>query len=193
MEYQPKDFSYLLGTTELSDELLQNHFKLYEGYVTNVNKLNKSLQELLSTKKADTPEFGELKRRFGWEYNGMRLHEMYFENLGGTVPLNKTDPLSGALKRDFGSLERWQKEFEATAAIRGIGWVVLYKDQEGKLMNVWVNEHDMGHLAGSTPLLVLDVWEHAYMLDYGIKRVDYIAAFMQSINWSVVCRRDLQS
>ena len=181
--YTAKDFSHLLGLTGMSDALLNNHFTLYQGYVTNTNKL----VDLMKTKEAGTPEFAELHRRFGWEWNGMRLHELYFENLknGGV------DIVDGNLKQmidaTWGSVENWQKEFIGMGTARGIGWVILCIDKaDNKLFNVWVNEHDAGHLAGLKPLLVMDVFEHAFMLDYGLKRADYVNAFMQAIDWNVV-------
>ncbi len=184
--YIAKDFSHLLGTPGMSDTLLNNHFTLYQGYVTNTNKLI----DLLKTKEVGTPEYGELHRRFGWEWNGMRLHELYFGNIGKhAVPLSERT-LKKMIEAVWGNVEAWQKEFVGMAAMRGIGWVILCLDKkEGKLFNVWVAEHDGGHLAGLIPLLVMDVWEHAFMLDYGIKRADYIAAFMAVIDWHAVEER----
>jgi Fe-Mn family superoxide dismutase len=184
--YTAKDFSRLLGIPGMSDTLLTNHFTLYQGYVTNTNKLI----ELMKDKEVGTPEFAELHRRFGWEWNGMRLHELYFDGLtkGGVV-------LSGRLLRPkiesvWGSYENWEKEFRGMAAMRGIGWVILAHDKkDGRLFNIWVNEHDGGLLAGATPLLVMDVFEHAYITDYGIKRPEYINAFMTAIDWHTVEER----
>ncbi len=184
--YTAKDFSHLLGTPGFSDTLLNNHFTLYQGYVTNTNKLI----EILKTKEAGTPEYAELHRRFGWEWNGMRLHELYFGNLGKHgVPLSERN-LKKMIESTWGSVEDWQKEFVGMASMRGIGWVILCHDKkENKLFNVWVNEHDGGHLAGLTPLLVMDVFEHAFMVDYGLKRADYINAFMSSVDWHTVEER----
>ena len=189
--YEPTSFDALLGTEGFSDPLLNNHFTLYKGYVTNTNKLSDTLQTLLKEEKNATPDYAELKRRFGWEYNGMRLHEYYFGNMSKERHEKNTDsPLASVLAEQFGSLEQWEKDFHSTGALRGIGWTILYKDQlKGRLFNTWVTEHDMGHLAGATPLLVLDVFEHAYISDYGLKRADYIEAFMNAIDWSVVEQR----
>jgi len=184
MAYTAKDYSKLLGMQGFSDTLLKNHFTLYQGYVTNTNKLVETLGQMLKEGKTGTPEFAELKRRFGWEFNGMRLHEYYFENLGGKGGLEKTGNLSKKISEDFGSYENWEKDFKAVGAMRGIGWAVLYQDSStGKLMNFWINEHDGGHPAGCTPILILDVFEHAFMIDYGLKRADYIEAFFKNINW----------
>ncbi len=164
MSFEAKNFDGLIGTSGFSEIMLKNHFTLYQGYVKNVNTLL---------------EQGDPGRRFGWEFNGMRLHELYFENMrngGAGSPPDQIAPLMDA--------------FKTIGMMRGIGWVVLYLDrQSGKLLNVWINEHDVGHLAGCTPLLVMDVFEHAYMTDYGIKRADYISAFMNAIDWNVVSSR----
>lgn len=137
--------------------------------------------------KTGTPEFAELKRTFGWEFNGMRLHEYYFENLGGKGGINKEGKIYKKLGDEFGSYEKWEKDFRATGAMRDIGWTILYQDiTNGKLMNCWINEHDMGHPAGCKPVLILDVFEHAFMIDYGLKRADYTEAFFKNINWSEV-------
>jgi Fe-Mn family superoxide dismutase len=185
--YTAKDYKTLLGMKGFSDTLLGNHFTLYQGYVTNTNKLVDTLMDMLREGKVGTPEYNELKRRFGFEFNGMRLHEYYFENLGGKVALNKSGKLEKKLVEDFGGYESWEKDFKGTATIRGIGWAILYQDNlTGKLMNQWINEHETGHPAGCIPILVLDVFEHAFMIDYGLKRADYIEAFFNNVNWSVV-------
>lgn len=190
MDYTPKDFSRLIGTPGFSETLLKNHFTLYEGYVANTNKLMAALSTMLEEGKEGTPEFAELKRRLGWEWNGMRLHELYFENLGGDGNANAAPNALGMLNSVFGSFETWQKDFVATGKMRGIGWVVLYYDPVAeKVWNAWINEHDVGHLAGAVPLLVMDVFEHAYLTDYGIKRPDYIDAFVKVIDWSTVEKR----
>ncbi|MDP2755147.1 MAG: Fe-Mn family superoxide dismutase [Nitrospirota bacterium] len=187
MSYTAKDYSKLIGMEGFSETLLKNHFTLYQGYVTNTNKVMDILSQMLKDDKTGTPEFAELKRRLGWEFNGMRLHEYYFENLGGKTPLDKNGRLTKKIAEDFGSYEAWEKDFKATGAMRGIGWVVLYQDvTNGKLINFWVNEHDVSHPAGGNPVLVMDVFEHAFMLDYGLKRADYIGAFFKNINWAVV-------
>lgn len=185
--YESKNFEILLGTEGFSEMLLRNHFALYEGYVSNVNKIS----EFLKTAEPGTPPYAELKRRFGWEWSGMRLHELYFGNMkkGGTV-VDMKSSLVKKIIEDFGQWEAWEKDFKATGAMRGIGWVVLVRDHEtGRLFNVWVNEHDGGHCVGATPLLVMDVFEHAFMVDYGIKRADYISAFWKAIDWDVVNTR----
>ena len=184
MTYAAKDFSQLLGMEGFSEPLLKNHFTLYQGYVTNTNKLMDMLGQILRDGKMSSPEYAELKRRLGWEFNGMRLHEYYFENLGGKGGIEKTGRLFKKISEDFGSFETWEKDFKATGMMRGIGWTILYQDSlTGRLINFWVNEHDVGHPAGCTPILILDVFEHAFMIDYGLKRADYIEAFFKNIHW----------
>jgi len=187
MAYTAKDYAKLIGMEGFSETLLKNHFTLYQGYVTNTNKVLDTLDQMLKEGKTATPEFAELKRRLGWEFNGMRLHEYYFENLGGKGGVPKSGKLVQKMTGDFGGVEAWEKDFRATGAMRGIGWVVLYHDPAGdRLINVWVNEHDVAHPAGCVPLLIMDVFEHAFMLDYGLKRADYIEAFFKNIDWAAV-------
>lgn len=182
MPYAARDFSKLIGMKGFSETLLKNHFTLYQGYVTNTNKLIDQLGQMLKDAKTASPEYAELKRRFGWEFNGMRLHELYFENLGGSG-VKKDGRLAQMLSREFGSVEAWEKDFKSTGAMRGIGWVALYHDHVGdRLFNVWINEHDVSHLTGCRPILIMDVFEHAYMTDYQLKRADYIEAFFANIN-----------
>jgi Fe-Mn family superoxide dismutase len=187
MAYEAKDYSQLIGMEGFSENLLKTHFTLYQGYVTNTNKVLDTLRQLAQDGKGATPEYAEQKRRLGWEFDGMRLHEYYFENLGGKGAMAKDGKLAKKLVEDFGSYDEWVKDFKATGAMRGIGWVVLYQDiKSGKLINFWINEHDCGHPAGCTPILVMDVFEHAYMPDYNTKRADYIEAFFRNIKWEVV-------
>jgi len=155
------------------------------------NKVNDILVAMERDGKFGTPEYAELNRRLGWEFNGMRLHEYYFENLAKEPRgIDQNSELHKKIFSEFGSYEAWEKDFRAMLAMRGIGWVVLYHDaQADRLFNVWVNEHDVGHFAGATPLLVMDVFEHAYIRDYSIKRADYIEVFMKNIDWNVAEQR----
>ena len=187
MAYTAKDYSSLIGMTGFSETLLKNHFTLYQGYITNTNKLLDLLSNLLKEGKVGTPEYSEMKRRLGFEFNGMRLHEYYLENLGGKGILEKSGKLGTKLIQDFGSYEDWEKDFKGTGTMRGIGWAILYQDNvTGRLLNCWINEHETGHLAGGIPILVMDVFEHAFITDYGLKRADYIEAFFKNVNWAVV-------
>lgn len=181
--YAPKDYNRLIGMEGFNDSLLNMHFKLYEGYVKNTN----DLLTKISTLDPATAEYGALKRRLGWEFDGMCLHELYFENLGGKTPPDKKSSLYAAMTAQFGSFEAWKKDFIATGMIRGIGWSILYFDPlEKKLINTWINEHDTGHLATGSPILIMDVFEHAYITQYGLDRARYIDAFFKNINWAVV-------
>ena len=200
MSYELKNFENLIGMEGFSDNALKIHFTLYQGYVNNFNKLNDILVVMEKEGKYATPEFAELNRRLGWEWNGMRLHELYFENLTKSpegVPSafkkpSENSPFFEALKKEFGSFEFWEKDFKSMGVMRGIGWVILYHDKSsGRLFNIWVNEHDVGHLSGCSHLLIMDVFEHAFMLDYGTKRADYIESFFKNINWPTVEERFL--
>jgi len=187
MVYQTKDYSSLIGMEGFSETLLTNHFTLYQGYVTNTNKLAELLAGMLKNGTTGNPEYAELKRRMGFEFNGMRLHEYYFGNLGGKTPLDKSSKLAGKLAGAFGSVDAWEQDFRATGAMRGIGWTILYQDNVSDwLFNQWINEHEVGHFAGCIPVLVMDVFEHAFMIDYGLKRADYINAFFKNVDWGVV-------
>lgn len=185
--YTAKNYDKLLGIRGLSDKLLKTHFKLYEGYVANINKMI----GFLKGADKETQEYVEIKRRFAWEFNGMRLHEAYFANL--TKQFDELDPesdLADRIAASFGSVEEWKKDFKAVSGMRGIGWAVLTWDPEGgNLFNIWINEHDVGHLFYCVPLLVNDVFEHAYLADYGTDRKEYIEAFLKVIDWTEVQKR----
>lgn len=188
--FNKNDYSKLKGMEGFSDKALDTHFALYEGYVNNTNKL----LELLEKAEKDSPQYAELKRRLGWEFNGMRLHEFYFGGLGGSASgggeIDKSGKLYKAIEKNFGSYDGWESDFIATAKMRGIGWAVLYQDpMSGKLINFWVNEHDAGHPAGLNVILNLDVFEHAFFVDYGKDRAAYIDAFMKNVNWEEVEKR----
>jgi superoxide dismutase, Fe-Mn family len=185
--YKEKDFRHLLGTEGFSDILLENHFKLYAGYVRNVN----TLIEKISTLESTTPEFGELSRRFGWEWNGMRLHELYFGNMSREQKnLSADSPLLSKMIESFGSGEVCHDRFVSTGLLRGVGWVVMYYDTVAdRLFHVWIEEHGENHLSGCTPIVVMDMWEHAFMVDYGLAKKDYIDAFVNAIDWREAERR----
>ena len=188
--YIAQNFEHLFGTPGFSDVLLKNHFTLYEGYVKNFNALNDTLIAMEKEGKVGTPIDAELNRRFGWEFNGMRLHELYFGNMKNGGQKTGEGGLKEKIIEEWNSMAMWEKDFRTMGAMRGIGWIVLYADTVAqRLFNVWVNEHDVGHLAGCAPLLVMDVFEHAYMSDYGIKRADYIESFFDAIDWDAVQKR----
>lgn len=167
-------------------EMLRLHFKLYSGYVKNTNDLLHALKGMDDT----TMAYHALKRRLGFEWDGMRLHELYFENLGGDGKIDKEGGLYKALLSEWGSYDKWMQNFKAMGMMRGVGWVILYEDPiSHKLCNVWIEDHEIGHLSGATPLLVMDVWEHAYLTEYGLNRTGYIKAFFENIDWSAVDTR----
>ncbi len=187
MTYTEKDYTNLLGISGFSKSLLNNHFDLYKGYVANTNKLIDKLDVL----EFGTPEHAETQRRLGWEWNGMRMHELYFDGLtSNPTDLLENSKLGMKLNEIYDNFDQWQEDFEAIGKMRGIGWVVfLYDKQSDELFNIWIGEHDLGHLVGTVPLLVMDVFEHAYILDYEMDRASYIQTFMKSINWSIVSNR----
>lgn len=192
--YEAKDFSNLLGTEGFSDVLLNNHFTLYQGYVTNTNtflkKMNEIREERLNGNDDRKEESAELHRRHAWEYNGMRLHELYFENLTKDKKEFNTDSAIGKkILERFGSYDTFVHNFTKNVGMfRGIGWVALVK-RDDTLGIIWINEHNEGLLVDSKILLIMDVFEHAFITDYGLKRADYINAFMQAIDWGVVDER----
>jgi len=188
--YKAKDYSSLSGMKGFSDTLLKNHFTLYQGYVKNANAVLGKLQRLLADGNEGSLEYSELKRRLGWEMNGVLLHELYFGNMGGLGKIPKDSALYSRIVKDFGSYESWKKDFIATAKMRGIGWVVLYHEPvSDRLVNMWIDEHALNHPSGAKPLLVIDVFEHAFLTDFGLNRPQYIDTFFNVINWDAVAKR----
>ena len=193
--YKEQSFDNLRGLDGISDDQVAEHLKLYSGYVKQVNTLNGELFELLGQGKASgkDPEYAELTRRLGFEYNGMILHEYYFSNLrraGEPTPPSGSG-LGQALADTYGSVETWRTDFQAMGDMRGIGWVILFQDPAtDRLTNHWITLHQDGVPAGFKPLLVMDVWEHAFMRDYkATDKAKYVEAFFRNIDWQVVERR----
>jgi Fe-Mn family superoxide dismutase len=187
--YGVKQFD-LSGLNGISDKTLEMHFKLYEGYVKNTNKLNERMAELLSKGKTDAPDYPDMTRQLGFEYNGMVLHEYYFANLkraGGGDP-GAASAFRKAAQESYQSYENWKADFVATGALRGVGWAVCYQDpSNGRVSNHWITLHQDGNIAGYRPILVMDVWEHAFILDYKpAERPKYIEAFFSNIDWAAV-------
>lgn len=170
----------------LSAKQLEAHCKLYAGYVKNVNLLEQTLQEYQKDSTTHAVALSELTRRYAFEWNGMRLHERYFTVLGGDGTIQGS--LADALAAQYGSIDAWKNEVKAMAMMRGIGWVLLTHDRSRKtLRNIWVSDHEIGHLAGVDVLFALDVWEHAYLLDYlPAQRADYVQAVFANLNWQNV-------
>ena len=194
-KYQEQKFEHLRGLDGLSDAQIAEHLALYAGYVRQVNTLNTELGALRAQGRASgrDAEFAELTRRLGFEYNGMILHEYYFSNLRAAAD---REPAAGlgivaALAQSFGSWAQWRLDFHAIGTMRGVGWVMLCQDPVTKrLSNHWVTLHQDGIPAGFKPLLVMDVWEHAFMRDYtASERGRYIEAFFRNVDWTMVDRR----
>ena len=192
-DYAPKTQFRPSNLDGVSEDQIALHWGLYEGYVTNVNRLNKEVKTLVEAgQAAGNPLFSELLRRKGWEYNGMVLHEYYFEAM---KPASGDPPakVASALTADFGSVDNWKTEFNAIARMRGVGWAVLYQDPtNGALTNVWVEMHEQGHPAGFKPVLVLDLWEHAFSVDWTTNpagRGQYIEAYFKNVDWATVAAR----
>ncbi|KAF0248689.1 MAG: superoxide dismutase Fe-Mn family [bacterium] len=186
--YEEKKFD-LSSLNGISDKQLEIHFALYGGYVKNTNLLNEKISEMLKTGKGGTPEYAELKRRLGFEYNGMRLHEYYFGNMTKSPKdLASGSKLSTQINEVFGNFDNWKDDFVKVGAMRGVGWAILYQDPtNGNLSNHWITLHEEGNPAGFRPLLVMDVWEHAFMVDYKpAERAKYIEAFFSNICWESV-------
>jgi Fe-Mn family superoxide dismutase len=193
--YKAQEFTHLQGLDGISDAQVKEHLDLYTGYVKQVNQLSEQLAEMIGRGQASgkSPEFAELTRRLGFEYNGMILHEYYFSNLR---PAADPQPGSGsglgqALAGSFGSVENWKADFHAIGEMRGVGWVILFEDPATeRLTNHWITLHQDGVPAGFKPLLVMDVWEHAFMRDYkATERPKYIEAFFRNVDWQAVDRR----
>lgn len=193
--YKEQSFDQVRGLDGISDAQIAEHLTLYAGYVKQVNALNQELAEMLGRGKASgkDPEFAELTRRLGFEYNGMILHEYYFSNLRRAADPRppRASGVGQALAEAFGSIEAWQTDFQAMGDMRGIGWVILFQDPAtDRLTNHWVTLHQDGVPAGFKPLLVMDVWEHAFMRDYkATEKAKYVEAFFRNIDWQTVERR----
>jgi superoxide dismutase, Fe-Mn family len=190
--YQAKQFN-LNGLNGISDQTLEMHFKLYEGYVKETNKLTEKISEFLADGKVDQeemPAYSELTRRLGFEYNGMVLHEYYFDNMkqGGLGDPDRNTAFYRATEESFGSYEIWKTDFVGVGKMRGVGWAICYENPaNGRLSNHWITLHETGNVAGFNPVLVMDVWEHAYLLDYKpADRPKYIEAFLSNVDWNTV-------
>jgi superoxide dismutase, Fe-Mn family len=194
--YKAREFN-LSNLKGISDKTLEMHFKLYEGYVKETNKLNERIAEFIKDGNVDQeemPAYSELTRRLGFEYNGMVLHEYYFENMksyGGTGDPAPPSEFRQAAESSFGSYEIWKADFVGIGKMRGVGWAICCENPANRrLSNHWISLHEMGNVAGFTPVLVMDVWEHAYLLDYKpAERPKYIEAFFTNIDWQAAERR----
>jgi Fe-Mn family superoxide dismutase len=190
--YKARDFS-LSGLNGISDRTSEMHFALYQGYVKNTNLLLEELKEisLRGNVSGKNPEYTELTRRLGFEYGGMVLHEYFFENLAPQGTGKPSAELKKALEENFGDYAKWKESFTAIGDMRGVGWAVLYRDPRTKqLSNHWIALHQDGVPSGFEPILVMDVWEHAFLLDYKpSERSKYIEAFFSNVNWDSINSR----
>jgi superoxide dismutase, Fe-Mn family len=177
----------LKGLQGISDATLETHFGLYEGYVKNTNLLFERLAELRSKDEAKgpNPAFAELVRRLGFEQNGVRLHELYFDNMTAKPEELRSGRLYNALGEAYGGFDAWKTDFAAVGAMRGIGWAIAYYDVSNKTVrNYWIDDHQNGHITGFVPIVVMDVWEHAFIKDYKpAEKGKYIEAFLTNVDW----------
>jgi len=194
MQYSPKQFN-LPALTGISEKQIKVHLALYEGYVKHVNLITETLKGYATygdkASEGDKYAITELRRRFAFEFDGMRLHEYYFEQLeAGGSKLEAGSTLAKIAEEKYGE-KGLEAHIREVAGSRGIGWVVVYADPVGKTIHtVFVGDHEVGQLAGLPILLALDLWEHAYMVDYvPAEKKNYIDAFFANLNWSVIEKR----
>lgn len=170
-------------------QLEEHHGILYQGYVNKVNEIRKKMETVDYGKANQTfSDLRAMKIEETFALNGVKLHEAYFDNMGG-LGGRATGKALTLIERDFGTFAKWEEDFKATGlAVRG--WVVLAYDREdGRLHNFGSDSHNLGPIWDAVPVLVMDTYEHAYMIDYGVKRPPYIDAFMKNIDWDVVNSR----
>lgn len=193
--YKSRSFN-LSGLNGISDKTLEMHFQLYEGYVSNTNLLTERIGNILADGKVDQeemPAYSELTRRLGFEYNGMVLHEYYFENMkrqgGGDAARGST--FRELVEKSYPSYDIWKTDFVGIGKMRGVGWAICYLDPASRtISNHWITLHETGNISGFVPLLVMDVWEHAFLLDYKpADRPKYIEAFLSNVDWDSIEKR----
>lgn len=173
----------------ISKKNIEEHLKLYAGYVKNAN-LILSMLEMYGEVEAEDGKYsvGEISRRFSFEFNGMRNHEYYFSYFeGGSTALTPSSALYKQIEKDFGSYDKWLASFKTLAMTRGVGWAVLAWDHDSKqLVHIWVDEQHLGQLNGVCWILALDMWEHAFVYDYPTsEKKKYVEAFFENLNWKV--------
>lgn len=188
-QYTAKKFN-LPELEGLSSKQVEAHLGLYEGYVKNINHLREQIADL---SEVDGEKYAyaiaELRRRLGFEFNGMRMHEYYFEQFeGGAQDPDPESAFSKMVSEKYGDCEKFLEHFKTLAMTRGIGWTVLYQDKEGGTVHTaWVGDHELGQLGGLPVILALDMWEHAFMVDYlPSEKKQYVEAFLKNVNWKVV-------
>ncbi|NLO08346.1 MAG: superoxide dismutase [Clostridiales bacterium] len=186
------NFEYTQDITVVNREQFEAHIRLYEGYIKKINEIDGILRNNPRREEANATFsfYRECKRGETFALNGVILHELYFENMGGREETNVRNPaVTGQLEMDFGSYSNWEEDFVATAKASR-GWTVLCYDQRSyRLRNISLDAHDYGNIAYSAPILVLDVYEHAYFLQYADDKTEYINRFIENINWQIVGNR----
>lgn len=193
--YQPKDFSKVRGLAGITNDQIEEHLKLYEGYVKRTNALTEKLAGMAKEGKASgaDPVYAELTRRLGFEYGGVVNHEYYFGNLtaGAQAEPPAGSKLRKAIDESFGSWSTYIADFRAVATMPGIGWAFTFQDPStGWLSNQFVTLHENNLPAGFRPILVMDGWEHAFMRDYkAFERAKYLDAFLKNVNWEACEKR----
>jgi Fe-Mn family superoxide dismutase len=194
MTYTARTFN-LPELKGLSKDQIDVHLGLYAGYVKHVNLITTHIEKLREeSSEENTFTINELRRRFGFEFDGMRMHEYYFEQFeGGVLPADTNAPFADAATEKYGSWEKFIAHVKEVAGTRGIGWVIVYFDPKGRVLHTaWVNDHELGQLSGLPIMLAVDLWEHAYMVDYKpADKKTYVEAFLENVNWQVVESRYL--
>lgn len=173
----------------ISAKNIEEHLKLYAGYVKNTNLIFEKIGELMADPDKNSYIIAELQRRLSFEFNGMRNHEYYFESLsGGSKQLGENSELKKAIEKQAGSLDRWMSGFKMLAMTRGVGWAVICWDKETKqLVPVWIDEQHIGQLNGLQWVLGIDMWEHAFVYNYPTsEKKKYVEAFFENLNWEVI-------
>lgn len=172
----------------ISEKTIGEHLKLYAGYVKHSNLILEKIEEMKKEAEKNAYALGEVMRRFGFEYNGMRNHEVYFQSLEGGMQEITDGDLKKQIEEDFGSFDKWLIEFKSIALTRGIGWAMLYYDKkERRLLNAWVDEQHLGQLQDCTLILGLDMWEHSFVVDYQPSgKKNYVEDFFANLNWKVI-------
>ena len=167
----------------------EEHLKLYAGYVKNTNSVIENLSQLNNEYDKNAYTIGELNRRFAFEWNGMRNHEIYFSSLEkGSRPLPKSATIKRLVETEYGSFDAWLTTFKNTALTRGTGWAVLsYNKKSGSLFTSWIDEQHLGQLNDCTTILALDMWEHSYIADYQPSgKKEYIEDFFTNLDWQTI-------
>lgn len=184
-DYQADELKIAKDLDGLSLKMIQEHFKLYQGYVKKSNEVQTKLETADKSEANGVYSFiGELKRQETFAVNGMKLHEVYFGQLNGSG--TPSGEIVKMIEGDFGSMDAWKEDMVATG-LSARGWAILCFDfRDNKLHNYGSDGHNVGAVWGAIPLIALDIYEHAYFMDYGVRRLDYIASFFKNLDWNYV-------